>query len=133
MKKYQFLKHTADAKFKAYGKNLNEQFENAALAMFSIMFDIEKIKPVAEKKIEIKGIDIKAILYNFLEELLFLLDSQGFVLSQAKVSINKSKKTLTAVLKGDKAANYQSHGGVKAVTYAEMKILKNYVQVVVDV
>ena len=133
MKKYQFLKHTADAKFKAYGKNLNEQFENAALAKVSIMFDNEKVKPDTEKKIEIKGIDIKAILYNFLEELLFLLDSQSFVISQVKVSINKSKKTLTAALEGDSSEHYQSHGGVKAVTYAEMKILKNYVQVVVDV
>jgi SHS2 domain-containing protein len=27
-----FLEHTADTKFRAYGKNLNEVFENAALA-----------------------------------------------------------------------------------------------------
>lgn len=129
--KYKFLKHTADAKFKAYGKNLNERFENAALAMFSIMFDAE-IKPTTIINIKVKGIDKKALLYNFLEELIFLLDSKGFVLSNVKVIINKSKKTLTATLKGDKAEKYESHGHVKAVTYAEMKILKNYVQVVVD-
>lgn len=131
--KYKFLKHTADAKFKAYGKNLNERFSNAALAMFSIIFKTEQIKPKITKKIKVKGIDKKALLYNFLEELLFLLDSQQFVVSSAKVNIHKSKKTLTAELKGDNAEKYKSHGEVKAVTYAEMKILKNYVQVVVDI
>ena len=131
--KYKFLKHTADAKFKAYGTNLNERFENAAMAMLSIMFNIEEIKPIEEKKIKIKGIDVKSLLYNFLEELIFLLDSKQFVPSEVKVKLHKSKKELTATLKGDNTEKYQSHGGVKAVTYAEMKVLKNYVQVVVDI
>ena len=36
--KYRFLSHTADVKFKAYGKTLNESFENSALAMFNVMY-----------------------------------------------------------------------------------------------
>ena len=44
MVKFKFLEHTADAKFQAYGKNMEEAFSNAALAMFSIITDTKKIK-----------------------------------------------------------------------------------------
>ena len=43
MVKFRFLEHTADAKFQAYGKNIEEAFSNAALAMFSVITDIKKI------------------------------------------------------------------------------------------
>ena len=35
--------HTADVAFIAYGKDLNEAFENAAKAMFNVMTDISKV------------------------------------------------------------------------------------------
>ena len=41
-KQYEYLEHTADVKFLAYGKTLEEVFENAALAMFNVMIDTEK-------------------------------------------------------------------------------------------
>mgnify|MGYP006451174011 FL=1 len=39
MKNYEFLEHTADEKFRAYGKTLEEAFINAALATAKIMTD----------------------------------------------------------------------------------------------
>ena len=39
MKCFEFLEHTADAKFKAYGRNLEHAFMNAAYAMSSIMYE----------------------------------------------------------------------------------------------
>ena len=131
MKKFEILEHTADGKFRAYGKNLNEAFSNAAIAMFSLMTNIKKVKGKTKKKIIVEGIDLKSLLYKFLEELLFLFDSQGFLLKEVKsLKINKYK--LTAEIIGDKAKNYEIFGDVKAVTYNEMKITNKYVQVVVD-
>ena len=74
--KYKFLKHTADVKFQAYGKTLEESFANAALAMFSVMTDVKKIKPIIKKEFNMKGIDQKQLLYKFLEEFLFLMDAK---------------------------------------------------------
>jgi len=133
--KYKFLEHTADAKFQAYGKSLEEAFSNAALAMFSIMTDTGKVKAKIEKKINVKGDDLKSLLYGFLEELLFLLDSESFILNKIKnIKIKKNKKfALSAIATGDKISDkYELHGEVKAVTYSEMEIDKKMVQVVVD-
>lgn len=136
-RKYSFFPHTADSKFRAYGKNTETQFANAALALTSIMFEHKKITPRQEKKISVSGADMKALLYNWLEELLFLLDTKGFVLHAVKkLKISKNKKyKLSAVVQGDSdQGKYEVVGSlVKAVTYSEMEITKKYVQVVVDI
>ncbi len=139
MPKYKFLEHTADAKFQAYGKNMEEAFSNAALAMFSVVTDIKKIKKEIKKEIKAEGKDLKSLLYNFLEELLFLIDTENFLLSKIeKISIKKTgiKYELEAAAIGDKADSYETHGDIKAVTYNEMEIKeeksKAMVQVVLD-
>jgi len=135
--KYKFLQHTADAKFQAFGKTLGEAFANAALAMFAVMFDPADVKPKIEREIKTEGKDEKALLYNWLEELLYLLDTEGFLLSRVK-KITIKGKVLEAVVAGDLVANgYKTHGDVKAVTYNEMDIKKEkdkvIAQVVVDI
>ena len=138
MEKYKFLEHTADAKFQAYGNNMGEAFSNAALAMFSVITDTKKIKKKIKKEIKVKGTDLKSLLYNFLEELLFLLDTNSFLLNKIeKISIKKmeGKYSLNATIAGDKADNYETSGDIKAVTYNEMEIKENdkvMVQVVLD-
>jgi SHS2 domain-containing protein len=136
---FKFLEHTADIKFQAFGTSMEKAFENSALAIFNSMSS-EKIKPVIKKEIEVKGNDLENLLYNFLEELLFLLDSKNFFVSKTKIkiSLNKSKKwVLKAKIFGDNAKKYETKIDVKAVTYNEMfvkKIGKNWVcQVVLDV
>ncbi|MBW3011563.1 archease [Candidatus Woesearchaeota archaeon] len=131
--KYEFLEHTADAKFRAYGRDLEEQFANAALAMYSIFVDTENVDADIEKEVEVEGSDEKSLLYNWLEELLYLIDAEEFMLNSVKeIKIEKFK--LTATLVGSKfKEKYELLGGVKAATYNEMEITPEYVQVVVDV
>lgn len=130
--KYKYLEHTADIKFQAFGKTLGESFSNAAYAMINIISE-DKIKNKITKKIKVKGIDKKSLLYAFLEELLFLLNTEDFILSKVKeIKINKE---LTATLTGDNTKNYKLNTDVKAVTYNEMFIKEKpyIVQVVLDI
>jgi SHS2 domain-containing protein len=132
--KYEYIEHTADVKFKAYGGDLGEAFENAAVAMFKIMFSGD-VKGEIKKKIVVEGADNESLLYNFLEELLYLLDTEDFFLSSCQVKI--SGKDLEAELVGDNAKDYEANLDVKAITYNEMFVKKEkskwVVQVVVDV
>ncbi len=133
--KYKFLEHTADVKFQAFGKNLNEVFENSALALKETICDRAKIKEKRKVKVTAKGKDYEALLYRFLEEILYLLEAEGFVMAKARVKITGFR--LTAVLAGDNTANYKFTNPVKAVTYNEMFIKKQkdkwVSQVVLDV
>ena len=133
--KYEFLEHTADVKFRAYGKNLGECFENVILAFSEIIAKGNKITPTEVRNISVKGIDKKSLFYKFLEELNYLAEG-GFVVCSGKVNVTGN--SLKAKLYGDSAGNYSGLGEVKAATYAEMRISKKdekrwFVQAVMDV
>ncbi len=134
-----FLSHTADVKFQATGKNLEQAFEQSAIALQQTIAPELKIKSKIKKQIKIEGHDLGSLLYNFLEEFIYKLDAEDFLFSEMKkIEIIKNKKfTLNAEISGDKASNYKISNPVKAITYNDMFIKKqgkNFVcQVVLDV
>ena len=140
MKKYIYLPHAADEKFQAFGKSLEESFKNAAYALVNIVTR-DKIKAKVKHKIKITSENKEALLYDFLEQFLILLDSKHFLLSKiSKLEIiEKNKKlTLTAEITGDnKPENYAIRTHVKAITYEYMFIKhekgKWTLQVLVDI
>lgn len=131
--KYKFLSHTADVKFIAYGKTLEEAFSNSALALSETMSKGEKISSKIKKKIKISGKDKESLLYNFLEEFLFLFDTSGFVVSKIE-KIKIKDDTLIAEILGEKK---RISNDVKAVTYNDMFVKKEKckwkIQCVLDV
>jgi len=134
--KYKFLKHTADVKFQAFGKNVEEVFENSALALKESVCEKIKIKSNYKKKIKVSGKDFESLLYKFLEEIIYLLEGENFLISKIKNLEIKNMK-LNAEIFGDKAGNYNFTNKVKAVTYNDM-FVKNenkkwIAQVVIDV
>jgi SHS2 domain-containing protein len=136
--KYKFLEHTADAKFQAYGKNMEEAFTNAAMAMMSIMTDTSKIAKKTEKTVAVDAHDLTSLLVKFLSEFLYLLDAENFLLgsvAELKITKNRSGYKLTAAAFGDDAAKYATKGDIKAVTYNDIKVQEKpaMVQVVVDI
>lgn len=140
MKKYKFLPHTADVKFRAYGKNLEEAFSNAALALTAVITDPSKVDAKVKKIIEVSSEDEKALLYDFLEQFLILLDTDNFLLNSVKeLKIKKDKGlSLKAEIVGDtELEKYKTETSIKAVTYQEMEIKKEkgkvMVQVVLDI
>jgi len=128
-KNFEFLEHTADAYVAAYGRDLAEAFESAALAMFDVMTEIEHVKAQVENIIEVEAEDEYALLYNWLEEILVKSEIDEMFYSKFKIlNIEKSSEgfRLKAKIWGEQF-NPEKHTqkvGVKAVTYHRMKILK---------
>ncbi len=135
--KYEFLPHTADTKFRAYGKTLEEAFTNSAYAMTDVITDHKKVSSTIEKTIKVESENQESLLYDFLEQFLILLDSEGFLLNKIK-ELKITKNKLTAKVSGDtKPENYEISTHIKAVTYQEMFIKKEkdqfIIQVIVDI
>lgn len=140
MKKYRFLRHTADAKFQAFGETLEEAFQQAALALVSLMWNWETIGNKLEVPVQVEGHDMKQLLLNYLEEILYLFDTRRFLLSQVDdISIERKEDryVLRALFKGDEySSKTEIFGDVKAITYNEMEITRTMpfrIQVVADV
>ena len=128
-KAFDFLEHTADAYVAAYGKDLAEAFENAAIAMFEVMTEVEKVDAETEDYVEVEAEDEHALLYSWLEALLVKSEINQMLYSKFEISdINKtvSGLRLNARIWGENF-NPEKHPqkiGVKAVTYHRMEILK---------
>ncbi len=123
-KKYEFLEHTADIKFRVRGKTLNEVFENSVLAVSEFLSRDEKIKGVKEKRFKVEGNDLESLYYNFLDEIVFLLDAKDFVVSHAKVNVDKKTFKAEGNFFGNDTKLYPDLDHFKAATYAEMYIKK---------
>ena len=139
--KFQFLEHTADIKFRAYGKSLNEVFKNSAHALTKVITE-DKIKPLIEIDLskQIEGEDLTGIFQSFLEEFLFLFETKGFLLSKFKRLKIKEKSRayfIECKILGEKIKKHKINAHVKAVTYNEMYIKKQkekfVAQVVLDI
>jgi SHS2 domain-containing protein len=128
-KRYEFLEHTADAYVAAYGKDLTEAFENAAVGMFDVTTEIEKVNPLTEEQIEASGEDEQELLYNWLEALLVKSEIKGMLYSKFKVTKfvhDSSGFRIKATTWGEKfdAARHAQKVGIKAITYHRMEIIK---------
>ena len=136
--RYKFLEHTADVKFTAFGRTMEEAFENAALALKETICGKKKIKNKKEKKIDVRGNDPESMLNRFLGKILYLFDAENFLIGDVKkIKIDEKTLRLSAVISGDDAENYNVSNSVKAITYNDMFVKKDknrwIVQAVLDV
>ncbi len=125
---YKSLPHTADVKLQVEGKTLNEVFEKAAYALIDTTVDIGEVEPKEKVEIEVTGSDLYELLYNFLEELIIMIDADSMVFSKFKVDIwdEEDGYRLKAVMWGEKL-DLEKHNPkihIKAATYHEMEIKK---------
>ncbi len=122
---FKFLPHTADVKIQVEEKTLNRAFSTAALALKEVIAEQILVAPKIKKEIKIESENNESLLYDFLEQFLYLLDAQNFLLSKApivKIEKKGKKLSLKANLIGDSTKNYIFTNDVKAITYNEMKI-----------
>ena len=122
MKKFTFLDHKADIKFRAEGKNLEELIENCVEAVAHYMVSGKKVKEKTRKKVIFEEeMDNERLLYRIMEEILFLLETEHFLTASAEVKISQDK--VVCVFIGDRSIDYEIQQ-VKAATYSEMHVKK---------
>jgi len=134
MKKYQFRSDIAisDSAFYAYGKDYAELIENTCLAVTEAMVDVKKIDPSTSsgpKIVTIKADSPEKLLYNAMEEVIYLKDAKQLVFGSYKcknLTIKPSGCSATLIMKGEKIdrEKHNAHADVKAVTYLDYKIEK---------
>ena len=135
--KFEFLEHTADVYIRSHGKTMEEAYENAALAMFEVMTDTDKIAQMQEETLEVEAEDQYALLYNWLEALLVKFETENMLYSKFQITNwEETDETFKfkAKIWGEKfePQKHPQKVGVKAVTYHRMVIIRERDRVVLE-
>ena len=78
--RFRFLDHTADAKFQAFGRTLEEAFANAALAVgFLDVGPGDRSTRKINHPIDVQGRDLEQLLVRFLGEIIYLFETRFFL------------------------------------------------------
>ncbi|RXA21319.1 archease [Methanosarcina sp. MSH10X1] len=141
-KQYEYLEHTADIKFRAYGRTLEEVFENSALAMFNVIINTEKVSGNTPKEIYLRSPDLESLLVDWLSELLYVFEVDEIVFREfrvEKISEEDGEYSITAKALGEEfyPESHPFETEIKAVTYNQLEITKTdegwKAQIVVDI
>jgi protein archease len=125
MQAFRTLEHTADVGFEAFGATRDEAFANAGRALMDLIMDLGTINPRAEVTLEIHGADPQSLLVNWLSEILFLHDAQGWVFRDFEI-LSLHDDSLIALARGEKfqKPRHQAKLLVKAITYHQLALEK---------
>ncbi len=122
--KYKFLDGlTSDVLYEAYGNDLKEVFENAALALFSVICKIDKVKSKKKEKFEVKAETVEDLMFNWLQSLIAIVDTEQMFFSKFKV-LEIDETHLIADLYGEPIRRELGETVVKAVTMYKYKFEK---------
>ena len=115
---------TADLAVDTWGETLEEVFSQAAISLFNAMTPIEGVEKVETREFEVEGDDLGALLFNFLDELLYIHEVDLVVFSAFDLEIDKEQIRLKAVCHGESfdLARHPQGIAIKAVTFHQMKI-----------
>jgi len=126
---YKFLDDIAiaDVAFEATGKTLRELLESSALAVTNTMVNnLDSVEHKVEKKFTVEGENAEKLLFNFLQELIFLKDAELLLFNRFKLDVIPKKNKFQLIVKayGEKLdmKKHELLVDVKAVSLHNFKV-----------
>jgi SHS2 domain-containing protein len=125
---FEILEHTADVGLRAFGASISELYVNAARGMVALALDTEEgtggVPPEQSRKLSASGEDREELLVNFLSEVLFALDTEGWRFGEFRIQ-KLDATSIEAEAWGQKV-QYSEHNrvAVKAVTYHQLSVMQ---------
>ena len=124
---YKFLDHATDAIIEINAKNLKEAFSVAADAVINLTLDQNKVEEKGTKEFTSQGKDLYYLLFSWLEEIPFILITEGFAIKRIEFNIEKNGSYKISAKAFGETLDLKKHNfkvEIKAPTFYDM-IIKN--------
>ena len=122
---YKLLEHTTDAFVEVTAPNLKEAFTIAAQSVVDTTIERSTVDEKAEMVIKVSGKDLKYLLFNWLEAVIYQLITEGFAIKRFDVDLHKKDQyEITAKSFGEPIDLKKHHFKIeiKAPTFHLMEI-----------
>ncbi len=134
---YETFEHEADIGIRGFGKTEAEAFENAAVALFSVMVNVDAVEAKEKRSVTVSAPDHELLLVEWLNALLTLSDIEHMVFSKFDVNIQGTSLTGTAWGEKLEQERHEPDVEIKGATYHMLKLMETdgrfVAQCVVDV
>jgi SHS2 domain-containing protein len=120
---FEIFDHTADIGIIAYGADFEKLFSNAALALFSLITDLESIQEKLHLDLEVRSEDRDGLLVDWLNELIYCFDSRHTLFNRFDIE-TLTHTALKATCYGEDfdPSKHKIKIGVKAATYHLLRL-----------
>jgi SHS2 domain-containing protein len=120
---FELVEHTADVGVRAWGDTVEAAFEQAALGMFSLEYEPGDVRAGEERRLEIEAPGAELLLAAWLNELLYIFESEGFAVGGCRVE-EVGAERLVAVITGEPggARRLRARAVVKAATLHDLVV-----------
>jgi SHS2 domain-containing protein len=119
---YETFEHEADIGIRGFGNSIEEAFENAAAALYSIQVNISVVKRDVQRTVTVSAPDRELLLVEWLNALLSLSDIEHMVFSKFNVTMEKASLTGTAWGEALNREKHQPDVEVKGATYHMLSV-----------
>ena len=122
---YNFLDHATDAIIEVRARDIKEAFTIAANAVINLTIEQDKVEEQNCKEFTATGKDLRYLLFSWLEEIIFVLITEGFAIRRIETDWEKNNGyTIKAKAFGEEL-NFAKHRfkvEIKAPTFHDMEI-----------
>jgi len=125
---YKFLDHATDAIIEVTAKNIKEAFSVAANAEINLTLDQDKVEEKDKKEFTANGKDLRYLLFSWLEEIPFLLITDGFAIKRIEFDIEENEGYKISATAFGEPLDIHKHNfkvEIKAPTFYDMEIKTN--------
>jgi SHS2 domain-containing protein len=91
MVQFETFEHEADIGIRGFGDSLKEAFEKAAVALYSVMVNIDSVNPSEKRIVTVSAPDRELLLVEWLNALLAVSDIERLIFSKFDVKIEGTK------------------------------------------
>jgi SHS2 domain-containing protein len=125
--RFEPIEHTADAGIEVRASTRDELFAGAAVALADTVAFVAALEPRLERRVHLEADDTELLLVDFLNELLFLFETEGVLFCEVEVSLSDlggGRLALDSRLRGEvyDADVRELRTPLKAVTYHGLKV-----------
>lgn len=121
--RFRTIEHTADIGIEVEADNLADLFAGAAEGMYSIIIAPGVVSPAVSRSITLEANDLEELMFEWLNELLYLLDAKELLLSMFEIA-RIERFHMEATVSGEKIdqGRHRLRGEIKAATYHQMTV-----------
>ena len=119
---WEHFAHDADIGVRGRGETLAEAFAAIALALTAVVADPGSVRPERGVEIACAASDPEALLFDWLNAVIYEMDTRGLLFARFEVAINADRLLATAFGEPVEPARHHPALEVKGATYTALRV-----------